>query len=283
MPLKTLVGSNVPTLLKQAQAAIGPDAVILHVRRIRTPAGEEFEVAAADPATALRAPVVSTSVSPAQELIAPPSPRSGALVIALVGPTGGGKTTTLAKLANHPRVFGPRRVGLLGLDTYRIGALEQLRTYAELAGLPFAVAYSADDLPTARAKLPGCEVILVDTAGRSPKNRLDRDFTDDLLRQLGPHEVHLTIPAATPVPIARRLLREARLPAPTHLLVTKLDEAPDEAGVFELAVDLSLPIRWVTDGQEVPFDLASASEQMTAIRLGRHHRESGLVALGVGP
>jgi len=153
VPLRTLVGPNVPTLLRRAEAAIGPDAVILHVRRIGSGAGGQFEVAAADPATAARKPAARVECSSGRELVVPQEPPEGPLVIALVGPTGTGTTTTLPKLATHPRIFGGRRVGLLGLDTYRIGALEQLRTYAEVAGLALEVAYSTDDLAAARARL----------------------------------------------------------------------------------------------------------------------------------
>ncbi len=270
MPVKTLVGDNVATLLQQAQAAIGPDAVVLHVRRIRGPAGPRFEVIAADPASAARgialpqAPPVA-----ALELIVPAQPTTGPLVIALVGPTGAGKTTTAAKLATHPRVFGNRKVGLLGLDTYRIGAIEQIRTYAAIARLPCEVAYGVDDLDRARQALAGCEVILVDTPGRSPRQRQDREFTEELLRRIAPTEVHLTIPAGTAGHLARAMIKDLRSPRVSHLLVTKCDEAPDEFGLFEMAVDLKLPVRWATDGQDVPFDLRPAAEAVAAVRASR--------------
>ena len=269
MPVKTLVGSNVAVLLRQAQTAIGADAVILHVRRFRTEDGIMFEVAAADPDTAARGDLVARSAPVAAlELMVPAQPPAGPLVIALVGPTGAGKTTTLAKLATHPRVFGNRRVGLIGLDTYRIGAVEQLRTYAEIARLPVEVVWGFDDLGRARQRLAGCDVLLVDSPGR-PRHRQDREFTAELLRMLEPREVHLTVPASMPTHLVRNLIREQRTPAVTHLLVTKRDEAPDEAGLFELAVSQNLPIRWTTDGQDVPFDLGSADQGLTAARISR--------------
>ena len=199
----------------------------------------------------------------------PTQPPKGALVVALVGATGSGKTTTVAKLATHPRVFGNRRVGLLCLDTFRIGAIDQLRTYAEIARLPFDVAYSTEDLDRVRRTLAACEVILVDTAGRSPRQRTDRQSASELLGLLAPQEVHLVVPAGTSPRLAQVMIREARTPRVTHLLVTKCDEAPDEHGVFELAVDHALPIRWTTDGQDVPFDLAPADEATLAVRISR--------------
>jgi len=276
VPIRTLVGPNVATLLKQAQLVIGADAVILHVRRVRTPDGTLFEVAASDPATASRGEVVARGKpTAALEMMVPAQPAKGPLVVALVGPTGSGKTTTVAKLATHPRVFGNRRVGLLCLDTFRVGGIDQLKTYAQIAQLPFEVAYSAEDLDRARRKFADCDVILVDTPGRSPRQRNDRESAALLLEALAPNEIHLVIPAGTSSRLARLMVREARSPRITHLLVSKCDEAPDENGVFELAIDDALPIRWTTDGQDVPFDLASADESMLAARISRQSDTGG--------
>jgi flagellar biosynthesis protein FlhF len=272
VPIKTFVGPTVSALFHQAQSTLGLDAVILHVRRLRGPDGTRFEVTAADPDTAARgAPGHRAAATPALELLVPAQPVTGPLVIALVGPTGSGKTTTLAKLAMHPRIFGSRRVGLIGLDTFRIGAVEQLRTYARIAQLPCHIGYLEEDMVQARSVLADCDVWLVDTPGRSPRHRFDRDQADRLLEAIGPHEVHLVLPAVTPEHVACAALAEPRPVAITHLAITKVDEAPDEAALFELAVDRELPIRWITDGQEVPFDLSGADESLAAARLARDH------------
>jgi flagellar biosynthesis GTPase FlhF len=187
---------------------------------------------------------------------APKRPR----VVALVGPTGAGKTTTLAKLANHPHGFGNARAAFLCLDTYRIGGVEQARQYAELSRLPFEVAWEARDLPRAMRRFRDRDVVLVDTPGRGPRAAGDLRELQSRLLELAPDEVHLVMPAGLQPSLSRRIVT-AHLPlGVTHLLATKLDEFPDERGLFELARQFALPMRWVTDGQEVPRDLQLAPE-----------------------
>ena len=91
--------------------------------------------------------------------------------IALVGPTGAGKTTTAAKLAVRRGLFGAGASGLLTLDTYRVGGMEQLATYAELADVPFEVVYDAREIDAAMKRLSSCDVVIIDTPGRSPASR----------------------------------------------------------------------------------------------------------------
>ena len=102
-------------------------------------------------------------------------------VMALVGPTGVGKTTTIAKLAATYKMRYGKRVGLITTDTYRIGAVDQLRTYANIVGIPLHVAMSVEDVESAMAAMSDREVILIDTAGRSPR---DTDRIDELARFL---------------------------------------------------------------------------------------------------
>jgi len=181
------------------------------------------------------------------------------VVIALVGPTGAGKTTTIAKLARHPRVFRGLPVGLLCLDTYRVGAVEQLAIYADIAQLPLEVAHEPGDLPRALRRLRGCEIVLVDTAGRGPASRADSAETRAQLESLRPAEVHLTLPAGLDRRHARRVIADHTPYGVTHLIATKLDEFPEDGTVFALADELGLPMRWTTNGQEVPMDLLSAA------------------------
>ena len=181
-------------------------------------------------------------------------------VVALVGPTGAGKTTTIAKLASHPQAFGGKRVGMLCLDTYRIGGVEQSRQYADLARLPFEVVWEVKDIARAMRRMRDCAVVLVDTPGRGPRAASDLRETQERLLAITPDEVHLVLPAGLQRSLARHVV-SAHLPlGVTHLLPSKLDEYPDERGLFELARQFALPMRWIADGQEVPRDLQLAPQ-----------------------
>ncbi len=266
MSPKTFTGASVPTLLAEAQTVLGPDAVILHVRRIELHGGRPgFEVMASEPRS-----VTAESPYDARASRGSAAPQaagvgaSGRMVIAVVGPTGAGKTTTVAKLAVHPGVFQGRRVGLLCLDTYRIGAVEQLQTYAEIARLPFEVAYDPADLDTVLRRLAACSVILVDTPGQGSRSRRNFDALGDLLERIAPTETHLVLPVGTQSSVVRRTAAAFRGKGVTHLLATKVDESPDDNTIFDLAAELRLPMRWITDGQEVPSDLRSARERRGA-------------------
>jgi flagellar biosynthesis protein FlhF len=178
----------------------------------------------------------------------------------LVGPTGAGKTTTIAKIAARAALIDGRRVALITLDNYRVGGIEQIRTFAELIGIPLEV---ADD-PAALAEMidPSNELTLIDTAGHSPRDAA-------AIAELAGHiaglalEVHLVIPAgSTPAQVDELVSRYSALGA-TRLLFTKLDEV-DRAPELALApTRAGVPITWVTTGQAVPEDI----EQPTAARV----------------
>jgi flagellar biosynthesis protein FlhF len=178
----------------------------------------------------------------------------------MVGPTGAGKTTTAAKLAIHPDAFGLQRVGFVALDTYRAGALEQLQSYADAAEIPLEVVYDAREVDGALKRLSACEVIIVDTPGRGPRN--DGTAWRMILKALRPDETHLVVPATMRSELLTRVRNEYGATSVTHALLTKLDEVPGDTAVAEIAAQLSLPSRWCTDGQEVPTDLVTAGPRV---------------------
>lgn len=182
-----------------------------------------------------------------------PLPRT----LALVGPTGVGKTTTIAKLAGRARLEQRRRVGLVTLDLFRVAAVDQARAYADLLGAPLEVAGSSAELSRALDRLARCDLVLVDTAGRSPTDAPRLAELAALLAAAPEVEVWLTLSATTRL----RELREAAARfagcGPRGLVLTKLDETRAPGDAVELLARAPAPLRLVTDGQDVPEHIAA--------------------------
>ncbi len=263
-------GRDLASVSARARQELGDDAVVLRTASVTVNGVAAIEIVAASNADLRRfetrltpAPMERGAWSGERGANAQPhslhAPRSTLharrpFVVALVGPTGAGKTTTAVKAALSGDAFGDKRVGFITLDTYRAGAVAQLETYAGVAGIPLEVVYEPNDVKPALARLADRDVVIVDTPGRGPKAG-DAAEWKALLDALEPDEVHLVIPA-----IARHDVAEAVRDAmghATHLVLTKLDEVPDEIGVADLASALDLPVRWVADGQQIPTDLAA--------------------------
>lgn len=185
-------------------------------------------------------------------------------VVALVGPTGVGKTTTIAKLAANFRLRENRRVGLITVDTYRIAAVEQLRTYADIIDLPMEVVGTPREMREAVQRMRTFDLVLMDTAGRSPRDEVRIQELRSMMAEASPDEVHLVLSAAAS---ARSLTSAAEKFAPvgvTSLLVTKLDEATGFGNVLSLTRAAQLPVSYLTDGQNVPDDIAIANSKRLA-------------------
>ena len=261
MLLETFHGTDLRRVFDDARRALGEDVLIVRSAVMREGTQTRVEVIAArnQDLDALR-----RRLEPAPPAIGQQAgrSRSGPFILALVGPTGAGKTTLAAKLALHRDVFGARKVGLLTLDTYRVGALEQMQQYAEVTNLPLEVLYDAKELPAVMKRLEGCEVVIVDTPGRSPRARDANSQWQTLLRAIAPDEVHLVLPAtlrADAVPSVVQSLSACRL---THVCLTKVDELHDERAIADVAARVDLPMRWLADGQSVPDDLHGARNRI---------------------
>lgn len=185
-------------------------------------------------------------------------------VVALVGPTGVGKTTTIAKLAANYRLKEGRRVGLITVDTYRIAAVEQLRTYAEIIDLPMEVVSTPREMRDAVARMKDFDLVLMDTAGRSPRDEVRIRELRSMLTEAEPNEVHLVLSAAAS---ARSLVAAAEKFIPvgvTAAIVTKVDEATALGNILSLARTCKLPFSYLTDGQNVPDDINVAEPRALA-------------------
>jgi flagellar biosynthesis protein FlhF len=180
-------------------------------------------------------------------------------VVALLGPTGVGKTTTVAKLAARFCVrHGARRVALVTTDHYRIGAHEQLRAYAKLLDVPLRVAASAEELRAVLQDLSDRQLVLIDTAGMSQRDlRLSEQFA---LIRAGQHPIkcYLVLAATTQAAGIAEILRAYAPLEPTACIITKVDEAVSLGGILSRLVQQRLPVAYLSDGQRVPEDLYAA-------------------------
>ena len=187
--------------------------------------------------------------------------------VALIGPTGVGKTTTIAKLAANFRLREKRRVGLITVDTYRIAAVEQLRTYADIIDLPMEVVSTPREMRAAIAKLSDLEIVLIDTAGRSPRDEVQINELRALLREAEPDEVHLVLSAVSGANNLVRATEQFSPVQPSSLILTKLDEATVLGNILPLLEQSQLPLSYVTDGQNVPDDIEPAKSQKLGARI----------------
>jgi flagellar biosynthesis protein FlhF len=259
MLLDTFFGNDLRSAFEDARAALGDDVFIVRSDVRRSHGRMRVEVVAAR----------SAALAQLRARVAPPGPvfprgdaHSGRrpLVIALVGPTGAGKTTTAVKLALNAAGFGAQRVGLLSFDTYRVGALEQMQQFADVGALDLEVAYEVTEVPAALRRLARNNVVIIDTPGRSPREHESNAHWRAMLRAAAPDEVHVVLPATIRTDFAPRLPLAFGDCRPTHLLVTKVDECETSSALVELSAQIELPMRWIADGQRVPDDVAMARD-----------------------
>jgi flagellar biosynthesis protein FlhF len=189
---------------------------------------------------------------------------TGPHVVALIGPTGVGKTTTIAKLAAKLKLDEKRKVGLITIDTYRIAAIDQLKKYADIIKTPLKVVGSPEDLRDAVASMADCDFVLIDTAGRSPKDTLKLNELKTFLDAARPEEVHLVLSSTASrecVELAIERFGDVRI---DKLIFTKLDEARSIGTVIGVVRAVKKPLSYVTTGQDVPADIEVARGKRVA-------------------
>jgi flagellar biosynthesis protein FlhF len=202
---------------------------------------------------------ISERIQVAQSPIEMPGRR----IIACVGPTGAGKTTSLAKLAARAHLELGRSVAVVTLDTFRVGAVEQMRRFVELIGVPCDVARDRGGFAQAVAQRRA-DITLVDTAGVSTADNASMQRLVDCLSAVSdrPVDVLLVVQAAVRARDVERLRAAYRAPTPTGLVVTKLDETDQAGGALHAALEHALPLTYLCDGPRVPEDIHDASAEM---------------------
>ena len=178
--------------------------------------------------------------------------------IFLIGPTGVGKTTTLAKLAANFALNEQRRVALLTTDTYRIAAIPQLRTYGEIMGLTLDVAYSPSELQDLVIRHQDKDIVLVDTPGRSQHNQPMLEEMADFMREVPSRTLYLAVSAASKYRDMLDVVSHFGTVPIGGIIITKLDETVSFGPILNLASEIARPFTYYTNGQDVPADIQVA-------------------------
>ena len=185
-------------------------------------------------------------------------------VVALIGATGVGKTTTIAKIAANFVLSKGCSVALITADTYRISAVEQLKTYSDIIGVPLEIVYSAAELRQAIEKHMDKQLVLIDTAGRSQHNSEQLDELESLLTAYDNMEKHLVISSTTKYKDAVDIIQQFSQCAPDRILFTKVDETRSNGTVVSILHEFPLSLSYLTTGQSVPDDIIIADSRKLA-------------------
>ena len=186
-----------------------------------------------------------------------------------IGPTGVGKTTTIAKLASNLKLSKKAKVALFTADTYRIAAVDQLRSYASILSIPLRVIYSETEIKEAVEEYKDYDIVLIDTAGRSHKNREQRDDIEKLLLAVPEEcrEIYLVLSATTKYRDLVKITETYSSIAKYNLIFTKLDETAGIGNIFNIKMLTGAPLSYTTFGQSVPDDISKINPQAVAKQL----------------
>lgn len=187
--------------------------------------------------------------------------------VVLVGPTGVGKTTTIAKLAGRLSLIEKKKVGLITIDTYRIGAVEQLKTYADIMNIPFKVVFTINEMENAVLNMQDCDVVLIDTTGRSCKNAMQISELRAFIEKINTDNIHLVLSCTTKNKDLESIIQGYSVLGYNNIIITKLDETSIYGPILNILDFAKRPLSFVTTGQNVPEDIKciSASEVSSLI------------------
>lgn len=185
-------------------------------------------------------------------------------IICFIGPTGVGKTTTIAKIAADYLLSEEKKVGLITSDTYRIAAVEQLKTYAGILNIPIRVVESSADLTAAMADLQDCDIILMDTAGRNYQQKQYIDDLKEMLPEKSRIQINLVLSLTSKYEDMKKIIDNFQTIVMDQLILTKKDETSSSGAILNLIYHYSVPIRYIANGQNVPDDILTVTPELIA-------------------
>jgi len=185
-------------------------------------------------------------------------------VIALVGPTGVGKTTTIAKLALIAKIIHKLDVGLISIDTYRLGAIDQLKSFADVSHTDFLVAYEPSEMPALMKKFSKKDIVFIDTVGRNHKNEAQLKTNLDFLESVKIDETFLVLSATSSTRNLIEIAKKFKIFNYSAFIMSKIDEAVVHGNIINLSTKTGSPIAFLTNGQTIPDDIISADKDYIA-------------------
>jgi flagellar biosynthesis protein FlhF len=205
-------------------------------------------------------------------------------IAVMVGPTGSGKTTTIAKLSSYFKLMENKKIALMTIDSYRIGAEAHLRTYADILDVPFHAVYNERDLHYRLQQLKGMDVVFIDTTGRSPSDKKGLYIMEKHLSSIpaDEREVFLILSASTKSPDLYLLYEKYSIFKPDKLIFSKIDESMSLGNLFNLKMKTDVPAAYFTTGQRVPEDIEIAYPRKFARRVFLDYNINGNKGENVG-
>lgn len=185
-------------------------------------------------------------------------------VIALVGPTGVGKTTTIAKLALIAKIIHKLDVGLISIDTYRLGAVDQLKSFADVSHTDFLVAYEPEEMPALMKKFAKKDIVFIDTVGRNHKNDSQLQSNLDFLSSVKVDETFLVLSATSSTRNLIEIAKKFKMFNYSAFIMSKIDEAVVHGNIINLSAKTGNPIAFLTNGQTIPDDIITADKDYIA-------------------
>jgi flagellar biosynthesis protein FlhF len=277
-----------PSLARMEDLLAANDFSEEFITAIRERARKEFSLDALENYPLLMASVVAWIGDKIQIDQPAPAPRKGTHILIIVGPTGVGKTTTIAKLAAiHGIGDGrqpPRRVRIITIDNYRIAAKQQIETYAEIMRIPVSLVESASDLQKCLALNQDAEMVLVDTIGRSPRDLAKLAEMKEILAACGGQaSVYLALSATTKASDTEEILRQFEPFGYRAIILTKLDETMRIGNIISCLSRHRKPIAWLCDGQGVPQDIEEAGVVRLLMNMEGFHVDREALEKRFGP